>query len=1014
MARGDAAEKIAEDEPCERAPAVPSADSLVLALEYFRAGRHRAAEEIYANVLALEPQHFVCLHHLGLIAHHRGDHQGAAALVSRAIAAKPDYVEALSNLAAILRALGRAGQAIEAAERAIALNPDFAQAYSNLGNALEDQGRLGEALAAYRRAGALNPGFVPAYANAANVLRKLGRKEEAISACQAIIAQRPDAPEPHFSLGNILKELGQPGGAIEAYRRAVALRPDFAEAYVNLGNALQSQKAYEEAIEAYSQAVALRPAMPDAYINKGAALEALGRLGEAIACFRTAVELDPKPMAIRVWLHHKRRGICDWSGIEAEEAELLALLDSSESAPHPFSVLSMATTPAQQLRVARAASEGFKAPQPDYGPRRPAGGKLRIGYLSSDFCRHATAILVTQLFELHDRSRFEIIAYSHGPDDHSEIGARLRKAFDHFVDLNSLSDDEAARRIHADGIDILIEMKGYTSGARTGISARRPAPVQASFIGFPGTMGADFIDYIIADPFVLPMDQQEFFTEKIIHLPHCYQPNDTSRLIADVTPTRAQCGLPDQGFVFCSFNNSYKLTPAFFDIWMRLLLAAPGSVLWLLEANELVKDNLRKEARQRGVDPDRLIFAPRLPSPEHLARHRLADLFLDTLPYNAHTTASDALWAGLPVLTCAGDTFAGRVAGSLLHAVGLPELVTTSLDEYEGLARKLSCGDPDVLRGLRHKLLGVRLASPLFDSARYARHFEAALTRMWETFSAGREPCAFAVPDESVETRAAPSIERVRYACCPLCGGEEIPAILAADCTKHALYQPVLPPVINWHECASCGHVFAEGYFDGAAAEVVFSRTHQNQKVGYDMERQRPVSARMVERVARRVSSGRWLDVGFGNGSLLFAAEEWGFTPVGLDLRKENVETLKSLGYEAHCLSVEELDQEERYSVISMADVLEHLPFPKAGLAAARSLLRPGGALFLSMPNMDNMVWRLLHANKVNPYWGEIEHYHNFTRKRLYALLDEHGFQPVEYGVSERYRVCMEVIAVKS
>ncbi len=986
----------------------------MLALEYFRAGRHRAAEEIYAEVLALEPEHFVCLHHLGLIAHHRGDHQAGADLVARAIAAKPDYVEALSNLGAIYRALGHTDEAIAATERAIAVNPGFAQSYSNLGNALEDQGRLGEALAAYRRAGALNPSFVPAYANAANVLRKLGRNAEAIAACDEIIAQRPDAAEPYFSLGNILKELRQPGRAIEAYRRAAALRPDFAEVYVNLGNALQSQHAYAEAIEAYSHAIALRPATPDAYINKGAALEALGRLAEAIACFRTAVELDPTLTGVRVWLHHKRRGICDWSGIEAEEAELLALLEQSDTATHPFSVLSMKASPAQQLRVARAASEDLRVAPPDYGPRRAASGKLRVGYLSCDFCRHATAILVAQLFELHDRSRFEITAYSHGQDDHSEIGARLRGAFDHFVDLNSLSDDEAARRIHADGIDILIEMKGYTSGARTGIAARRPAPVQVSFIGFPGSMGADFIDYIIADPFVLPMDQQAFYSEKIVHLPHCYQPNDTSRLIADVTPTRAQCGLPEQGFVFCSFNNSYKLTPPFFAIWMRLLLAAPGSVLWLLEANELVKDNLRKEARQRGVDPDRLIFAPRLPSPEHLARHRLADLFLDTLPYNAHTTASDALWAGLPVLTCAGETFAGRVAGSLVRAVGLPELVTTSLEEYESLARELSCGDPNVLLRIRHQLLGVRLASPLFDSARYARHFEAALMQTWEIFRAGREPRAFAVPEESVKASAPPSVERTRYACCPLCGSKDIPAILAADCTKHALYQPVLPPVINWHECASCEHVFAGGYFEAAAAEIVFSKTHQNQMVGYDMERQRPVSARMVERVARHVSSGCWLDVGFGNGSLLFAAEEWGFTPIGLDLRKDNVKTLGSLGYEAHCLSIEDLDHGQRYSVVSMADVLEHLPFPKTGLAAARTLLRPGGVIFLSMPNMDNMVWRLLHANKVNPYWGEIEHYHNFTRKRLYALLEEHGFAPVEYSVSERYRACMEVIAVKA
>ena len=509
-------------------------------------------------------------------------------------------------------------------------------------------------------------------------------------------------------------------------------------------------------------------------------------------------------------------------------------------------------------------------------------------------------------------------------------------------------------------------------------------------------MGADFIDYIIADPFVLPMDQQDAYSEKIVHLPHCYQPNDTSRLIAELTPTRAQCGLPEQGFVFCSFNNSYKLTPAFFDIWMRLLLAAPGSVLWLLETNGLIKDNLRTEARRRGVDPDRLVFAPRLTSPEHLARHRLADLFLDTLPYNAHTTASDALWAGLPVLTCVGETFAGRVAGSLLNAIGLPELATTSLEEYETLARNLSCGDPALLQGLRHKLLGQRLASPLFDSARYARNFEAALMQMWENFRAGREPAAFAAPDEAVQAPAAPSIARVRYVCCPLCGGEEIPATLAADCTKHALYQPALPPVMNWHECASCGHVFTEGYFDDEALDVIFAKTHQNQMVGHDMERQRPVSARMVERVARHAAGGRWLDVGFGNGSLLFTAEEWGFTPVGLDLRKDNVAVLRSLGYEAHCTPIEMLDGAGRYSVVSMADVLEHMPFPKTGLIAARRLLAPGGALFLSMPNMDTMVWRLLHANKVNPYWGEIEHYHNFSRRRLYALLEEHGFQPVE------------------
>jgi protein O-GlcNAc transferase len=467
--------------------------------------------------------------------------------------------------------------------------------------------------------------------------------------------------------------------------------------------------------------------------------------------------------------------------------------------------------------------------------------------------------------------------------------------------------------------------------------------------------------------------------------------------------------------VFCSFNNTYKITPEFFGIWMRLLAAIPGSVLWLLDTNDLVKDNLCREAGKRGIDAQRLVFAPRLPSPEHLARHRLADLFLDTLPYNAHTTASDALWAGLPVLTCAGDTFAGRVAGSLLQAVGLPELVTFSSAAYEAMALRLA-REPALLQGFRHKLLGNRLKEPLFDISRYTRHYEAALTRMWETWANGHEPTGFAISRSLFAVPSAPTaspIERIAYGACPLCDSSDIPAVLGADCSKHPIYQPGLPPVMIWHECRNCGHVFTEGYFDAKAASLVFSMTQPNQTVGYEMERQRTISARMVERVARYVQGGSWLDVGFGNGSLLFTAEEWGYVPAGLDLRKENVHALKQLGYEAHCLPIEQLYDQERFNIVSMADVLEHMPFPKIGLAAAHRLLRANGALFLSMPNMDNMVWRLLHAHGVNPYWGEIEHYHNFSRKRLYALLQEHGFQPMEYQVSERYRICMEVIAIK-
>jgi SAM-dependent methyltransferase len=405
---------------------------------------------------------------------------------------------------------------------------------------------------------------------------------------------------------------------------------------------------------------------------------------------------------------------------------------------------------------------------------------------------------------------------------------------------------------------------------------------------------------------------------------------------------------------------------------------------------------------------------------EHLARYRAADLFLDTLPYNAHTTASDALWAGLPVVTCAGETFAARVAGSLLHAVGLPELVTHTLADYEALALHLA-GDPAALRALRDRLDGNRLTAPLFDTERYARNLEAAYMEMVRLRDSGQQPQAFAVADlpqgdaaPAAPARAEPWSGRIAYPACPLCGSADIPFHIEADTTRHALYKPAMPRTMKWRSCAGCAHVFTEGHYTEEMLGIVFSGTQANQRVGYDIEGQRKVSARIVERVAARAGIGDWLDVGFGNASLLFTAAEWGFTPVGVDLRKDNVETLRKLGMEAHCLPIESMDGADgRYSVISMADVLEHMPYPKDGLAAACRLLRPGGVLFVSMPNMDSMAWRVLDASGSNPYWGEIEHYHNFTRARLYALLEEHGISPVHYDISERYRCCMEVIAVK-
>ena len=445
-------------------------------------------------------------------------------------------------------------------------------------------------------------------------------------------------------------------------------------------------------------------------------------------------------------LVYHRAQACEWDNYQADQEKLVDMVRHGVRVP-PFYLLSTPASASDQLICAQQWIRPIRPPPREATFEHEASvesGRIRLGYLSGDFHQHATAQLMAELFERHNRDRFEVFAYSYGPDDNSPMRARLSSAFDRFVDIRALSHREAARRIHADKVDILVDLKGYTHHARPAISAYRPAPVQVSYLGYPATMGADFIDYIIVDPFVVPASQQPFFSERLVHLPGSYQVNDRRREVASARTSRQDWGLPTEGLVLCSFNNSYKISPAFFDIWMRLLRSVPGSVLWLLEANALVKGNLRSEAEKRGVDSGRLIFAPVVPSAEHLGRHRHADLFLDTLPCNAHTTASDALWAGLPVLTCSGDTFAGRVAGSLLMAIGMPELVTRSLEEYEQAALALA-RDPQRLIALRQKLKNNRDASALFDLPKLTGNIEAAYARMWQTWLSGQTPAAFSI-----------------------------------------------------------------------------------------------------------------------------------------------------------------------------------------------------------------------------------------------------------------------------
>ncbi|HEY1735372.1 MAG TPA: tetratricopeptide repeat protein, partial [Methylovirgula sp.] len=853
--------KIAGVEPAAETSDSSAAELMRGALEFHAAGHYDMAQELYDKILKLQPDNPVAWHHLGLIAHMRGDHGTAAVLVDKAIAFQPDYVQAFSNLAAIHRAVGDIAAAALSAERAVEIDPNFAAGYSNLGNVREEQGNLEAALAAYRDACRLDPYFVEAHANTADVLRKLKRHQEALSVCDSIVERRPEAARPYFCAGNILRELLRSGEAIEAFRRAIALQPVFAEAHCNLGNLLLRQGDYEAAIVAYQEAIALKPDLAQTHCNLGAAYEMARRSADAIDAYSRALELDPNLTPVHVQLYHQRRAACDWDDIENSEARLLARVADCEDPLPPFAFLSMDSSPALQQRIARNWAAAFVTPRP-FVHARPAMNapkkKLKIGYLSSDFHRHATAHLMAELFERHDRSKFEIIAYSHGSDDRGEMRYRLGKAFDSFVDLQGVDDGKAAERIYADGIDILVELKGYTQLARSEIAAHRPAPIQVNFVGFPGTMGCDFIDYVIGDPITLPMDQQPFYDEKIVHLPDCYQPNDTKRRVSDSTPSRASAGLPEKGFVFCCFNNSYKLSPRFFSIWMRLLKAVPGSVLWLFDANNQVQANLQREAEKRGVDPKRLVFAPRVSPADHLARQRLADLFLDCLPYNAHTTTSDALWVGLPVVTRIGEAFAGRVAASILHAIELPELITTSDEDYEALALRLAT-DPQLLADTRRKLRANKATAPLFDAERFARHLEAAYKEMWSNWAAGDAPRGFAVTpiaEKSPEETAAEFV-RIDFVDCPLCGSHGHIQIQVADGSHHPLYRSNLPREIEWRSCRACNHVFTRGYFEAAALPV------SQQPLGDGLEEGRRTAAATIARVAAYVPQGAWLDVEF-------------------------------------------------------------------------------------------------------------------------------------------------------
>lgn len=725
-----------------------SCDSLPLlyvsAISLCRLKQLDLAIQQFDKLLLLAPNHIAAINERGSVLAEMRKYKEALASFETALAFQPQYAEAHLNAGNVLGVLKRYDEALVAYEKALALNPALADAWIGRGNVFTALKRPDNAFAAYDGALALRPNSAGAWLGRGNVFSELQRHDEAFESYDKALALDPNSAEAWLGRGNVFVKLKRYEDSFAAYGKALALKPDLAEAWLGRGNAFIELRRYDEATADYDRAVALKPELVEAWIGRGNVYFVLSRYGDALTAYNKALTLNPNIDFVAGHRLLAKLHLCEWDDLEGEVAQLLSTVRTRKLSSRPFPILALPSSPADQLQCAMRLIQDQPPLPSSWRGEIYAHDRIRLAYLSADFHEHATAFLMAELFERHDRSRFEVTGLSFGPNQDSAMRQRIKAGFEHFEDVMSRSDQEVADIVRRLEIDIAIDLKGLTLYSRPGILARRGAPIQVNYLGYPGTTGASYIDYILADSIIIPEDQRAFYSEHVVWLPESYQINDRKRLISERTPSRRECGLPDGSFVFCAFNSSYKITPAIFDIWMRVLTTYENSVLWLLEGNPAASSNLRREADKRGVSSQRLIFGPRMPLADHLARHRNADLFLDTLPCNAHTTASDALWAGVPLLTCLGTTFAGRVAASLVNAVGLDELITRSMEDYEALALKLA-REPSYLARIKAKLACNRDTFPLFDSERTARHIEAAYTTMWERYQKGYRPQAFAV-----------------------------------------------------------------------------------------------------------------------------------------------------------------------------------------------------------------------------------------------------------------------------
>jgi predicted O-linked N-acetylglucosamine transferase (SPINDLY family) len=712
-------------------PGAPASVHMRLGLAVLHQQRYPEAIEALQRALELEPRNLDCHLNLGQAFARLGDGATARNHFETVLRLSPGHVDAMFNIGVLALERDELDQARQWFERARAQSPRHVDVLVNLGIVLQKQRRLEEAAGCFRRALEIDPALAAAGNNLAHTLMLQRRLKEAREQYLATLSVAPGMIVAHEGLAAACIRLGRLKEGILHLREVLRLDRDSCDIRTALADALFQDGQLDEAESAAQRGNELDSDAVGPYSVLAQIHTVRGEFERAAAVLEAGFQRTGADSLLGTLTHQLRR-ICDWKKWRETWPQLASRLDRSAELGSPFWLLAESTTAQQQLSYTRRWAQKQFGDSGDGREVRRAfsigSRRLRVGYFSCDFQEHAVAYLVAEVLELHDRQHFEIFAYSYGPGDPSPMRARLRQACEHFVDVARDPDDIAVDRIRRDELDVLVDLHGYTVGARTAILARRPCPVQINWLGYPGTMGAAFMDYLIADSYIIPAGQESAYAERILRLPHCYQPNDRKRPLAEPL-SRAEYRLPDQGFVFCCFNQAVKITQEIFACWMRLLRRVPHSVLWLLEDNPRATRNLSDAARGHGIAPERLMFAPRLPHAQHLARYRVVDLALDTFPYTSHTTASDALWQECPLVALCGDTFASRVSGSILTACGLPELITHSLPEFEDIAYRLA-SDADFMRHMRARLSSAKTSAPLFDSTAFTRNLEHLYTNL--------------------------------------------------------------------------------------------------------------------------------------------------------------------------------------------------------------------------------------------------------------------------------------------